>query len=172
MMIVEESIEKAKNKLNLVDRKRDQAEQAVDDDDKLVLLSEESNILKKELKTLNNALNLFIEEMKSLKMKSVNKRKIDPAEQEERKRIVKEREIENYDKMTRNLIKEHNKLTQRLDLVSNPQYVFDLKEKVEEMKTYVRDLKNSKRGLEKQEKIRDRKMNLMLSTGGRFKSRV
>lgn len=166
MLVVEETIETAKSKLDKIAKKREKAQQAVDEDDKLYLLNEESNMLKKELKTLNNALNLFIDEMRVQKLKTGNKKQVDPAEHEERKRLVKDMEMENYDKMTKNLMVEHNKLTKRLDLVSNPQYVFDLKEKVEEMKNYVRDLKNNKKQLEKQEKNRDKKLNYMLNKGG------
>jgi len=39
-------------------------------------------------------------------------------------------------------------------MVSNPQYQFDLKASVEEMKKYVKDLKNNKKKMEKQEKNR------------------
>ena len=167
MVVIEENIEKAKLKLEQVSQKRDKSHQVDDEYDKLVLLSEESNILRHELKTLNNSLNIFIEEMRSLKLKAGSKKnQIDPAEHEEKKRIVKEREIENYDKMTRNLALEHNKLSKRLELVSNPQYVFDLKEKVEEMKNYVRELKNNQRKLEKHQKNRDKKLNYMINRGG------
>ena len=117
------------------------------------------------LKDLNNALNLLIEQMRDLRLKSKTKPG-NPEELEEKKRVVKEQEIQNYDKMTRNLILEHQKLTKRLELVSNPEYVFDLKEKVEEMKNYVKQLKNSKKKMEKQEKNRDKKLNYMLNKGG------
>lgn len=103
--------------------------------------------------------------MKDLKLKT-GKVNIDPAEKEERKQIIREKETENYDKMTKNLILEHTKLTKRLDLVSNPEYVYDLRDKVDEMKNYVRDLKNNKKKMEKQEKNRDKTLNYMLNKGG------
>lgn len=103
--------------------------------------------------------------MKDLKLKTGNAN-IDPAEKEERKQIIREKETENYDKMTRNLILEHTKLTKRLDLISNPEYVYDLRDKVDEMKNYVRELKNNKKKMEKQEKNRDKKLNYMLNKGG------
>lgn len=151
--------------MEIVSKKRDKADQAVDEDERIGYLAEESNILRTELKSLNSALNLFIEEMKNMKLKN-NKKTLDPAEHEEKKRIVKEKEAENYDKMTKNLIKEHTKLSNRLEMVSDPQYVYDLKDKVEEMKNYVRELKRSKKKLEKQEKNRDKQLNYMINKGG------
>ena len=105
--------------------------------------------------------------MRLIKLKAGNKKRVvDHAEHEERKRIVKEAEIQNYDKMTQNLTKEYNKLSKRLDLVSNPQYVFDLKTKVEEMNNYVKTLKNDKKKMEKNQANRDKKLNYMLNKGG------
>jgi hypothetical protein len=104
--------------------------------------------------------------MKTVKMRAGKKRKVDTAEHEEHKRILKQQEIENYDKLTKNLVREHEKLSKRLELVANPQYVFDLREKVEEMKNYVRELKNNQRLLEKNQKNRDKKLNYMINKGG------
>jgi len=166
MAIIEQNIEKAKTKVANVAKKRDKANRTEDEYEKLVILTEESNILHHELKTLNESLNIFIEEMKNFKERTSKKRQVDPAEEDERKRRVKQQEIHNYDKLTKNLIKEHEKLSRRLELVSNPQYVFDLREKVEEMKNYVRDLKNNQRKLEKNQKNRDKKLNYMINRGG------
>ena len=167
MVVIEESIQLAKANLERVQAKRDKINQSADEDSKLLLLTDESNVLRNELKVLNNCLNMFIEEMRLVKLKAGNKKnKLDPAEHEERKRIVKEREIENYDKMTKNLMNEHTKLTKRVELVSNPQYVFDLREKVEEMKSYVKELKNNKKSLEKNQRNRDKQLNYMMNKGG------
>ena len=166
MTQIEENIEHAKHRIELVNKRRQKLEQCEDEDDKLILLSDESKILKNELKTLNNSLNLFLEEMRIIKLRQKSKKNIDPGEAEEHKRILKQKEIENYDKMTRNLVKEYNKLSKRLDLVSNPQYIFDLREKVEEMKTYVKSLKNDKKQMEKHQANRDKKLNYMMNKGG------
>lgn len=167
MMVIEESILAAKTNLEKIQTKRDKVNQSADEDSKLLLLTDESNVLRNELKVLNNCLNMFIEEMRLVKLKAgTKKNKADPAELEERKRIVKEREIENYDKMTKNLMNEHTKLSKRVELVSNPQYVFDLREKVEEMKNYVKELKNNKKALEKNQRNRDKQLNYMLNKGG------
>lgn len=117
MVQIEESITTARQRVELAQKKRERIEKTEDDDQKMVLLSEESKILRGELKNLNNSLNLFLEEMQIMKIKASakNKKAMDPGEYEEHKRVLKEREIENYDKMTTNLVKEYNKLSKRLD---------------------------------------------------------
>jgi hypothetical protein len=50
MMIVEENISKAKSRMELVGKKRNKVLMTSDEDTKLVLLTEESNILHRELK--------------------------------------------------------------------------------------------------------------------------
>lgn len=168
MVQIEESITTARQRVELAQKKRERIEKTEDDDQKMVLLSEESKILRGELKNLNNSLNLFLEEMQIMKIKASakNKKAMDPGEYEEHKRVLKEREIENYDKMTTNLVKEYNKLSKRLDWVSNPQYVFDLREKVDEMKNYVKSLKDDKKKMEKNQANRDKKLNYMMNQGG------
>jgi hypothetical protein len=165
MKVIEDTILKVKIRMDTVSKKRDRASQEDDEDKRLCYLAEEAAILRAELKNLNYALSLFLEQMKSLQLKT-RKNNMDPAERDDRKRIVKEMEAENYDKMTKNLIQEHNRLTKRLDIVSNPDYVYDLRGKVDEMKNYVKELKDSKKRMEKQEKNRDKKLNYMINMGG------
>ena len=68
MMIIEETIEKAKIRMEIVAKKREKANQAMNETKKEAYLKEESNILSTELKNLNIALNLLIEQMKDLKL--------------------------------------------------------------------------------------------------------
>ena len=134
---------------------RENFEDEYDDEKKqLELLNTENVILRKELKTMNENLNQFIDMIKDYRMKKIgsNKARFEKKIDLEGKQKVDNQEFENQKKQYNNLQSHLDRLNQQMKAFEDPQnamsYLIDFKDKLQETEEVNKTLEKKKRFLE------------------------
>lgn len=73
--------------------------------------------------------------------------------------------MKNSDKQMMNLMNEHQRLQKRLDEVSNPNYLIDLRNSIKEAEDKIKELKRDKKNLEVEQFRREKKMDKIINHG-------
>ncbi|CAI2358816.1 unnamed protein product [Moneuplotes crassus] len=117
--------------------------------------------LGKALKKMNEDLNKLIDYIKDIDIKKKDQDR--PVSQLLK---VRNEEIKNSDKQMMNLMVEHQRLKARLEQVSNPTYMIDLKTNISQADARIKQLKREKKDLEVQQFRRERKMEKIIDPYG------
>lgn len=128
-------IEMAREAIKNAAEIRQEWDMANDEYDQMVILMNESSVLKGTLKNLNIALSGYIEQMKDYKIKKMGRKKYGLENLTvDYKLQVLEAEKSNYDKLITNLTRQQQKMKQRLATVTDVTYSIELKRKIAEKK--------------------------------------
>jgi len=124
-------IDQARATIKYVRELRESVNTVDDEYDKIILLSQESHILKDTLKNMNAGLSRYIEIMKDYRMKKMGRRKYGNENLSVHYKLKsKEAEKVNYEKMIMALTQEYEKLKERLEIVGDPSYTLKLREEI------------------------------------------
>ena len=128
-------IDMAKETLKETKKLREKSEKMSDEWDQLIILNQESNLLKDTLKILNAGLTRYIEAMKDYKRKKEGKRKYGIEDLPEEYLLkVGIAEDEACQKLISNLTNEYQKLKHRLQVVGDLTYSINLRKQIMEKK--------------------------------------
>jgi SpoVK/Ycf46/Vps4 family AAA+-type ATPase len=87
-------------------------------------------------------------------------------------RVTREEKLEskgaekkNYQDMTQNMKKEHQRLKRRLEVVGDPNYSLTLRKKIMDIKDQIQTLEEVKRKMTNDKFVRERRMNKVIMAG-------
>ena len=112
-------------------------------EEKANFLLQENKIMRKGLKEMNDFLSEFIDHLKELKLVNLysmsykygNNGKLKKTRDEKLKKL--NAESKNYESMLTNLLKEHRKYKNRVNLVTDHRFIIDLRKDVAESNDYI-----------------------------------
>jgi len=129
-----------------------------DDDKRMIFLRNENKSVREELKRLNKLLTELVEFRRAmLKKKPMTARGPKPE--------VNAQEARNLEKMLNNLENEHKKVSGRLEEISNPQYLVDLKERIIALDLKIKKAGKNKKNLEVEQLLREKKIDKVIDVG-------
>ena len=128
------------------------------------MLNIENQYIRKKLKDMNESLNDFIETVKDYRIKKQgsNSSKYGKEQNHEQKIRTKEAELRNFAKMKSNLNGELLKLELRVDQVSNPDFIIDLRESITQVKRETVALQKQKKKMVSDKSVRDNRMDKII----------
>ena len=140
----------------------------VDEEKKMLFIENENVTIRKELKHLNEHLTRLLEYVRDQNLVKGKKKEERPTSQRMRAR---DEEIKNSDKQIKNLVYEHQKLTKRIEQVSNPRYEMDLKTQISEAGREIARLRKEQKLQEVDQFRREKKMERIIQAGGETENR-
>ena len=144
---IEVQLIEARKKVDRLERLKEKRAEIEDEEEQRNALLQENTLMRKELKTLNDGLSQLIELMRDLKLKKKERREV-PVEDRKKAR---EEELKNSEKISKNLLFEHNKLSQRIEQIENPMYANELRQQIRDTEEEIRKMQLAKNGLAKEQ---------------------
>ena len=161
---MEKSVMEARNTLDKMKSIEQTVETIDDEEQKMNYVDRQNKKLRSELKKMNNNLNKLIDYIKDLHLKSKPK-----AEDQKPVELIlraRNEEVKNSDKQLMNLMNEHQRLQKRLDQVSDPTYMINLRKEIQDAEHKINvTLKKEKKQLEVEQFRREKKMDKIITYG-------
>ena len=158
---MEKAVLDARRTLDKMKGAEETVESIEEEEQKMIFVDNQNKKLRKELKKMNDNLNNLLDYIKDLNLKK-KKKQDKPIDQVLRTR---NEEIKNSDKQMMNLMNEHQRLQKRLEEVSNPNYMIDLRNSIKEAEDKIKELKKDKKALEVEQFRREKKMDKIINHG-------
>ncbi|CAI2379423.1 unnamed protein product [Moneuplotes crassus] len=156
---LERSLKEIKDNIKNLQKELQESQSITNDLKRQKALQRINKELRGELKKLSENSTILCDELqKKHYKKKKTPRKIDG----ETELKIKNKELENADKLMNNLLTEYNTVKKRIEQVSDFNYAVDLKSKIAENKQTIKDNNKKIKELEQDQKKRDIQMNRML----------